>query len=83
MAELKIVIHGLCRPCPGAGGCEVGYYRAHTQNWARADVRTPMYGLGENGHFCPTAPISRAPAGILGLLHNSCGPNSDKTASKN
>ena len=41
-----------------------------------------MYALSGNCHFCPAAPIRRAPAGILGLLHNSCGPNSDKTTSK-
>ena len=41
-----------------------------------------MYALSGNCHFCPAAPIRRAPAGILSLLHNSCGPNSDKTTSK-
>ena len=84
MAELKIVraLQGVCRPCPGSGGCVVGFYRAHTQNWGRADVRTPMYVAGGNYHFCPAAPMRCAPQEFLSLLPNSCDPNRGRTASK-
>ena len=59
----------------------VGFHRAHTQNLGRADVRTPMYAVGGNGHFCPADPMRRAPKEFLTLLHNSCDPNRGRTTS--